>query len=231
MEVNEQLPEGAEKAKAVQNMFDTIAPRYDALNRILTLRLDVGWRRRTIKELHLEPGARVLDLATGTGDFCRELDRGGYSNVGMDFSYGMLASARTDAPLVQADALALPVATASFDGITCGFALRNFTELQPFFAECARVLRPGGRLCLLEVAEPNNRVVRAGHQFYFNKVVPKIGGLISDKGAYAYLPRSVAYLPEGDGLTNMITEAGFDDARRTMLSGGISQLLTATRSR
>ena len=113
--------------------------------------------------------------------------------------------------------------------MTCGFALRNLVELPPFFAELRRVLRPGGRIALLEVAEPANPVMRWGHGIYFGKVVPRIGGLLSDASAYRYLPRSVAYLPEPDEMRAMIADAGFTAVDRRLLSGGISQLLTATR--
>jgi len=225
------LPEGDDKREAVQSMFDAIAPRYDLVNRVMTFRMDVGWRKRTVRELRLGPGSSVLDLACGTGDFCRELERAALRPVGMDLSFGMLANARTSVPLVQADALALPVPDGGVDGVTCGFALRNFVALEPFLSELARVVRPGGRIALLEVAEPPNRLLRAGHQFYFGSVVPRIGGLLSDPAAYRYLPKSVAYLPEPDELLRMIGAAGFVGVERTLLSTGISQLITATRAR
>jgi len=227
--MSDQLPEGEEKVRAVRAMFDTIAPRYDLVNRIMTFRMDVRWRTRTVRELGLPPGSRVLDLACGTGDFCRELDEGGLSPIGLDLSYGMLAAARTDAPLAQADILRLPLPDGSADGAICGFALRNLVELRPFFAELHRVVRPGGRIALLEVAEPPNKFLRWGHGIYFGKVVPLIGGLLSDPAAYRYLPRSVAYLPEPETMLAMLTEAGFDDVRRHLLSTGISQLIVGTR--
>jgi demethylmenaquinone methyltransferase/2-methoxy-6-polyprenyl-1,4-benzoquinol methylase len=223
------LPEGEEKVRAVRSMFDTIAPRYDLVNRVMTFGMDVGWRRRTVRSLGLGPGASVLDLACGTGDFCRELRSHGLDPIGVDLSFGMLAASRTDAPLVQADILRLPLPDASVDGVTCGFALRNLVELDPFFAELARVVRPGGRVALLEVAEPPNRVLRWGHGIYFGKVVPRIGGALSDPTAYRYLPKSVAYLPEPAALVRRLRRAGFDDADRTLYSGGIAQLLLATR--
>jgi demethylmenaquinone methyltransferase / 2-methoxy-6-polyprenyl-1,4-benzoquinol methylase len=230
MAVPETLPEGDEKVRAVRDMFDAIAPRYDVVNRLMTFRMDVRWRRRTVRSLELAPGSRVLDLACGTGDLCRELAASGLRPVGFDLSFGMLAAARTTVPLAQADALRLPVADGRVDGVTCGFALRNFVALAPFLAELARAVRPGGRIGLLEVAEPRNRLLRWGHGIYFGKVVPVIGGLLSDPAAYRYLPRSVAYLPPPDRLLAMVEEAGFVDVSRTLLSTGIAQLITATRA-
>ena len=141
----------------------------------------------------------------------------------------MLAAARTDAPLVHADALHLPIPDGAADGATCGFALRNFVDLDAFLAELARVVRPGGRIALLEVAQPPNALLRMGHGVYFGKVVPRIGALLSDPAAYRYLPRSVAYLPEPNELVAMLRRAGFADASRTQLTAGISQLLVGTR--
>jgi demethylmenaquinone methyltransferase/2-methoxy-6-polyprenyl-1,4-benzoquinol methylase len=226
---DDDLPEGEEKVRAVRSMFDAIAPRYDLVNRVMTFRMDVGWRKRTVRSLGLPAGAQVLDLACGTGDLCNDVATAGLRPAGFDLSYGMLASARTTAPLVQADALALPVPDGGTDGITCGFALRNLAALEPFLAELARVVRPGGRIALLEVATPANPLMRFGHGVYFGRVVPLIGGLLSDKAAYRYLPKSVAYLPETGRLLGMVAEAGFVEVERTALSGGIAQLITATR--
>lgn len=223
------LPQGEEKQRLVRDMFDAIAPRYDLVNRIMTFRLDVRWRKRTVRDLALPVGSRVLDLAAGTGDLCRDLGAAGLRPIGVDLSFGMLAAARTDAPLVHADALRLPVPDAAVDGVTCGFALRNFVDLDGFLAEVGRVVRPGGRIALLEVSQPTNPVMRFGHGVYFGKVVPRIGALLSDAEAYRYLPQSVAYLPEPPALVQAVVDAGFADARRTLLSGGISQLLTGTR--
>ena len=224
------LPQGDEKVRAVREMFDTIAPRYDLVNRVMTFRMDVGWRRRTIRELRLAPGSTVLDLACGTGDFCRELVKHRIRPIGVDLSFGMLAAARTDAPLLQADILRLPVPDGSVDGATCGFALRNLVELEAFFVELARVVRAGGRIALLEVAEPRNPVLRAGHGVYFGKVVPRIGALLSDGAAYRYLPKSVAYLPPPHEMLATLRAAGFVDIERILLSTGISQLIVATRA-
>jgi demethylmenaquinone methyltransferase / 2-methoxy-6-polyprenyl-1,4-benzoquinol methylase len=224
-----ELPQGTAKVRAVRDMFDAIAPRYDLVNRVMTFRMDVGWRRRTVRGLDLPAGSRVVDVACGTGDLCRELAGSSLRPVGVDLSFGMLAAARTTAPLLQADALHLPLPDGAADGATCGFALRNLVALDPFLAELARVVRPGGRIGLLEVATPANRLLRWGHALYFGRVVPLVGGLLSDPAAYRYLPRSVAYLPEPDDLVAQIRAAGFADATRRTLSGGIAQLLVATR--
>jgi demethylmenaquinone methyltransferase/2-methoxy-6-polyprenyl-1,4-benzoquinol methylase len=223
------LPEGEEKARAVRRLFDTISPRYDLVNRVMTFGMDRGWRRRTARELALTPGSRVFDLACGTGDLCRELAAAGHRPVGFDFSHGMLLAARTEAPLVEADILRLPVGDACADGITCGFALRNVVSLEALFGEVARVVRPGGRISLLETGEPAGRWMRLGHRLYFRWVVPAIGGLLSNREAYSYLPRSTAYLPRPDELLWMLRVAGFPDARRLPLAGGVTQLFVATR--
>jgi len=224
------LPQGDEKAAAVRGLFDTISPRYDLVNRVMTFGMDVGWRRRAVRALRLPPSSLVFDLACGTGDLCRELSAAGHRPVGFDFSFGMLEHARTTAPLVQADALRLPAGDAVADGVTCGFALRNVTSLPDLFAEIARVLRPGGTMALLETSRPVNPILRAGHAIYFGKVVPLIGGLLSDRSAYSYLPRSVAYLPSADHLLGMLRHAGFPDARRLQLGGGVVQLVLGTRA-
>jgi demethylmenaquinone methyltransferase / 2-methoxy-6-polyprenyl-1,4-benzoquinol methylase len=223
------LPEGETKRRAVRDLFDTISGRYDLVNRVMTFGMDVGWRRRAVRELRLPGRALVLDLACGTGDFCRELGRRGYRAVGFDFSHGMLVNATTDASLVEADILRLPVRDGGADGVTCGFALRNVVSLEACFAELARVVRPGGRIALLDASRPDNALMRAGHGVYFNRAVPMIGGLISDRDAYAYLPRSMAYLPEPGIMLAMLRDAGFPDVGRIQLSGGITQLLVGTR--
>ena len=224
------LPTGDDKQRAVRDMFDAIAPRYDLVNRVMTFRLDVGWRRRAVRSLGLAGGSVVLDLASGTGDLCVDLSRAGLRPVSVDLSFGMLAADRSGAPRVQGDVLRLPFPDRSVDGVACGFALRNFVDLGRFFDELARVVRPGGRIALLDVATPANPVLRLGHAFYFGKVVPRVGALLSDGAAYRYLPRSVAYLPEPDEMMARLGAAGFPGARRQLLSGGITQLLTGTRA-
>ena len=254
------LPTGDEKVAAVDAMFDAIAPGYDLTNRVISLGLDVRWRRRTVRSLGLSSGSVVLDLACGTGDLCDELRRQGLTPVGVDRSAGMLAAARgralagaapssriaastassgSLAPLVRGDGLALPMRDGGLDGLVCGFALRNFAALPPVLAECARVLRPGGRLALLEVDAPSQPLLRVGHQVWFGRVVPFVGGLVAARSgapreraaaAYRYLPASVAYLPPAAELLALIASAGFTAVERHPLSGGIAQLLTGTRS-
>ncbi|MDQ6910563.1 MAG: ubiquinone/menaquinone biosynthesis methyltransferase [Actinomycetota bacterium] len=228
------LPQGPEKVRAVDRMFDAIAPRYDLLNRILTFGMDVRWRKLAVASLGLAPGAPVLDVGCGTGDLCRVLGADGYRAVGVDRSAGMLAGAKGhrsgDASLVRGDGTSLPVGDGSVDGVVSGFTLRNLVSLSSFLDECRRAVRPGGRIALLEVSTPAHPALRAGHAAYFGHVVPLVGGLLSDRAAYSYLPKSVAYLPPDDELVAMVAAAGFPDARRRALSVGIAQLITGTRS-
>jgi demethylmenaquinone methyltransferase / 2-methoxy-6-polyprenyl-1,4-benzoquinol methylase len=224
------LPEGDDKHRAVEAMFDRIAPRYDRLNRIISLGQDRRWRRHTVAALRLAPGATVLDLGCGTGDLCDVVAAAGYSATGVDFSAGMLAAAHTRAPLARADALVLPVPDASTDGVVSGFALRNFVDLDSFFRESARVLRPGGRVATLETAEPASAVLRAGHHMWFRRVVPFVGATLSnDAEAYQYLPRSTAYLPPPDDLLALVEAAGFASVERRTFTAGAVQLITGTR--
>lgn len=227
---DEPLPEGDDKTRAVQAMFDVIAPRYDVVNRIMTFRMDVGWRRRAVATLGLTPGSVVLDLACGTGDLSYDLMERDLVPIGVDLSLGMLTAAPREFARAQGDGSALPLATASIDGAVCGFAMRNFTDLGATFAELARTVRPGGRIVLLEVATPPNAFLRFGHGIYFGRVVPLIGGALSDANAYRYLPRSVAYLPDADEMVEMLTDVGFIDVQHKLLSVGISQMLSATRA-
>ena len=226
----EDLPRGTEKVEAVREMFDAIAPRYDFVNRLMTFRLDTRWRKKTVSALNLPKGSRVLDLASGTGDLCIELKQNGYDPISMDLSFGMLSADRSGAPRTQVDILKLPIPNMCVDGITCGFALRNLENLQMFFVELASVTRHGGRIALLDVSVPTNRFIRFGNKIYFGRIVPIIGGLFSDRAAYKYLPRSVAYLPEPEQLIAMLKQSGFADAKHTQLSGGLTQLLVATRN-
>jgi demethylmenaquinone methyltransferase/2-methoxy-6-polyprenyl-1,4-benzoquinol methylase len=229
------LPEGDTKRRAVEGMFDRLAPRYDRMNRVISLGMDRRWRRHTVEALGTPVislrGARVLDLACGTGDLCRDLAAVGARPVGADFSAGMLANARTDAPLVRADGAALPVAGGALDGITCGFAMRNFVDLDVVFRECARALRPGGRFAALDATVPTNAVMRAGNAVWFRGAVPLLGRLLAgDAEAYSYLPKSTAYLPAIPELLDRLRLAGFTDVAHRTFTGGSVVLLTGTRS-
>jgi demethylmenaquinone methyltransferase / 2-methoxy-6-polyprenyl-1,4-benzoquinol methylase len=223
------LPTGPAKTAQVRAMFDAIAPRYDLVNRVITFGLDRRWRIRTLDALGLPSGSTVLDLACGTGDLAALVLRNGCRVVGSDLSSGMLAARHLDFPAVQSDAMALPFAAGSIDGVVCGYALRNFTDLPASLAEVARILRPGGRLAVLEVASPDNGIMRWGFDLWFGRCVPAIGGLLSNADAYRYLPRSTVYLPAPDELRRMLSEVGFSTVGRQVLNGGLSQIVTATR--
>jgi demethylmenaquinone methyltransferase/2-methoxy-6-polyprenyl-1,4-benzoquinol methylase len=225
-----ELPVGEEKTRRVREMFDTIAPRYETVNRIVTFGLDGLWRRRAVRSLGLPPRSLVLDIASGTGDLCTESNRQGLVAIGLDLSYGMLDAGPPDTPRIQCDAAALPIPDGSADGVISGYGLRNFTDLQGCLDEMARVVRPGGRVALLEVCEPEGRLYRAGFSVWFNRVVPLVGAALSDADAYRYLPKSVAYLPGAEVLRAMLVTAGFSGVNRHLLNGGLSQLYTATRA-
>jgi demethylmenaquinone methyltransferase/2-methoxy-6-polyprenyl-1,4-benzoquinol methylase len=225
------LPEGSAKATAVEAMFDRIAPSYERTNQLISLGQDRRWRRRAVESLGLRRDSTVLDLACGTGDLCRDLAAADLIPLGVDISAGMLGAAHTDAPLVRADILDLPVPDGSVDGIVCGFALRNVVSPAVFFHECARVLRVGGRLVILDATVPDRTLMRAGHALWFGRVVPIIGRRLSaDPEAYAYLAKSTAYLPPPADLLGLCEDAGFTGVRRTTFTGGSVFLLSATRA-
>jgi demethylmenaquinone methyltransferase/2-methoxy-6-polyprenyl-1,4-benzoquinol methylase len=196
----------------------------------MTFGLDQRWRRATVDALALPAGARILDLACGTGDLTRAAASRGHVVIGTDLSAGMLAANQAHAPLVESDGSRLSFADGTFDGLVCGYALRNFTDLAATFAEAARVLRPGGRLAALEVDAPTSGLWRFGFDLWFNKVVPVLGGALSDRAAYRYLPASVAYLPATPVLRQMLLDAGFSAVGIRPLAGGLSQLVVATRA-
>ena len=226
------LPPDTEKAASVRAMFDLIAPNYDTLNRWLSLRLDQYWRRQTIRSVDVCAADGVLDLACGTGDLSELAAATGARVMGVDFARNMLVGAtrrRIKADFIQADANALPLPPASVSVVLSGFALRNFVSIPNALQEAARVLKPGGRLALLEVDTPRNSLLKWGHGFYFQRLVPILGGLISDRKSYLYLPRSVVYLPEEAELLAMVRAAGFEQVVKQNLSGGVAQLITAVR--
>jgi demethylmenaquinone methyltransferase / 2-methoxy-6-polyprenyl-1,4-benzoquinol methylase len=226
------LPSGAAKNALVRDMFDRIAPRYDRMNRLLSLGLDQRWRRAALDAIAVGPGDRVVDLACGTGDLCALASARGARVIGVDSAREMLRGAaqrRVGARLTRCDVAALPLATGSASAVTCGFALRNFSEPEAALREAARVLAPGGRLALLEVGLPSGRFARAGHRVWFEGVVPLVGGWLSDRDAYRYLPRSVVYLPADAELRALLARVGFERVRRAAFLFGAAQLYTALR--
>ena len=225
----DQLPTGAEKRERVQAMFDRIAPRYDLLNRMMTMGLDQRWRSAALDSIGVGTGDIVADLACGTGDLSEQARLRGASVIGLDFAFEMLRGAGErgiDASFVQGDAACLPLADGSVTVVTCGFALRNFVALPDVFAELARILAPGGRIALIEVDRPRSGLVRFGHSLYFDRVIPLVGGLISDRAAYRYLPESTAYLPDEAELRAMLEKHGFSRLEKRSVLLGSAQILT-----
>ncbi|MBV8394875.1 MAG: ubiquinone/menaquinone biosynthesis methyltransferase [Actinobacteria bacterium] len=208
-------------------MFDRIAPVYDVMNRVMTVGLDVRWRRLAAASV-VRPGDRVLDAACGTGDFAvADLRAGAAHVVGLDFSERMLERARrksSDVEWVQGDMLALPFGDATFDAETVGFGVRN-TDLERALVELRRVLRPGGRLAVLEITQPRG-VLRVFFSLWFDRVVPLLGRLLPGGEAYSYLPASVKRFPGAEELADVMRRAGFDDVRFRRLAGSIVALHT-----
>ena len=224
------LPTAEEKTDFVRSMFDSIAHRYDLVNRLITFGLDRRWRQRAVTRLGLDRGSLVLDIGCGTGDLARAVSHAGLTCFGIDLSYEMLAAApASHVSLIEANADTLPFVSASVDGVISGFALRNFTDLGKVFEEIARVLVMGGRFVILEVDQPTNLFLRFGHQIWFNKVVPKIGALLSDAAAYRYLPKSVAYLPKTAELETMLGASGFGEFSHQRLQGGLAQIIVVVK--
>jgi demethylmenaquinone methyltransferase/2-methoxy-6-polyprenyl-1,4-benzoquinol methylase len=215
-------------ADAVRRMFDRIAPVYDAMNRTMTAGLDRRWRRLTA-EAAVRPGDDVLDACCGTGDLAIAAARVGGNVTGLDFSPAMLERARRKAPelkWVEGDLLALPFAGASFDSATVGFGVRNVDDLTRALEELRRVLRPGGRLGVLEITRPRG-LLAPFYRVWFDGVVPLLGKLLPGGSAYTYLPASVRRFPGPRELADLIQAAGFRDVRIRLLAGGIVALHTA----
>ena len=226
------------KAEQVEQMFDSIAPAYDFMNRAMTLGIDKWWRRQAVKavgrhDLH----ARILDVATGTGDFAIKLHDALAPDAvaGIDLSEGMLAVARGKAgdrriTFEQGDCLALPYDDGSFDIVTVAFGVRNFEHMEQGYRQMLRVLRPGGMLCVLELSTPQNRVVRWFYDLYTLHLIPAVGALVShDRSAYRYLPLSIAAVPQGSDMLALMTRAGFDRCRVRRFTLGTCSLYTAIK--
>jgi len=222
-----------EKAARVRAMFDEIAPRYDLLNHVLSLNIDSLWRAKTVRALEAnlsKPGATALDLCCGTGDLSLALAKSTPGRViGVDFSRPMLGFAAEKASggvgFVQGDALNVPFPDASFDTVSIAFGLRNLTSVDGGVREMYRLLKPGGRLAILEFSRPVLPVFREFFAFYFSHVLPRIGGVVSGSyGAYTYLPESVKSFPDQRGLKSIMEAVGFKSVKYSNLSGGIAAL-------
>jgi demethylmenaquinone methyltransferase/2-methoxy-6-polyprenyl-1,4-benzoquinol methylase len=228
----------AAKRSYVRDMFTAIAPRYDLLNHLLSLNVDRRWRRRAVDALAWErvPNGVYLDLCAGTLDLAAELARRpGFAGrvVGADFVRRMLALGRAKADglePVAADALALPFAGASFSGLVIGFGVRNLVDVRAGLAEMARVLRPGARLVILEFSLPARWPIRPLYRFYFSRIVPRIGRVVSKHtSAYSYLPNSVDAFPSPDGLARHLRAVGFREVCYERLTFGIATIHVGTR--
>ena len=214
---------------AVRDMFDRIAPVYDLMNRVMTAGLDQRWRRLTVRAV-VRPGDRVLDACCGTGDLAVAARQAGASVVGLDFSERMLERARRkDASVewVQGDLLELPFADASFDAATVGFGVRNVADLERALAELRRVLRPGGRLGILEITRPGGPL-RLFYRLWFDVLIPLAGKILPGGSAYTYLPASVRRFPGPGELAQLMRAQGLGQVGYRTLAGGIVALHTGT---
>ena len=226
-----------EHAKAVRAMFSGIARRYDLLNHVLSMNIDKRWRKLVRKKLQPvldRPDAVILDVACGTGDLSIELQSHSKAKVvGTDFCRPMLAVAATkdaEIPFVEGDAMNLGFADASVDALTIAFGLRNLSNFADGLAEFHRVLKPGGKLVVLEFSSPVVPGFRQAFNFYFTRILPRIGGAVSgSRGAYEYLPDSVSKFPDQKRLAGLMRETGFVDVEYTNLTGGIAAIHSGTR--
>ena len=226
-----------EHAKAVRAMFSGIAKRYDLLNHLLSMNIDKRWRklvRRKLQSVLDDPDAIVLDVACGTGDLSIELQSHAKAKVvGTDFCRPMLSvAADKDAsiPFVEGDAMNLGFADESADAITIAFGLRNLSNFADGLTEFHRVIKPGGKLAVLEFSSPIVPGFRQAFNFYFTRILPRIGGAVSgSRGAYEYLPDSVSKFPDQRRLAELMRETGFDNVEYTNLTGGIAAIHTGTK--
>ena len=217
----------------VRAMFDRIAGVYDLMNGVMTAGLHHRWRSRAADLARVGPDARALDVATGTGDLAVELASRGASVVGMDFSEAMLSLARKKAPgltFEAGDAQALAYEDGSFDAATVGFGARNFGDLDAGLREMARVVRPGGRVVVLEITTPTKPPLSTFFSLWFDRIVPALGKVAGDPDAYTYLPASVKRFPDARGLAGKLHDAGLRDVGWILTAGGIIALHHGTKA-
>jgi demethylmenaquinone methyltransferase/2-methoxy-6-polyprenyl-1,4-benzoquinol methylase len=226
------LSQGAEKAKQIRNLFSNIAPYYDLLNHLLSINIDKRWRRFTAEKLSdilAKDQARAIDVCCGTADLSLELGKKA-PTVGIDFCHQMLVIGKKKIKnhpivLLEGDALNLPFAESSFDALSCAFGLRNLADVSLGLKEFYRIVKPGGRVAILEFSQPVVPIFKQLFLFYFNYVLPKIGGIISgSSAAYSYLPASVGKFPDQKRLVEMMQNIGYKNVHYFNLTGGIAAL-------
>ena len=228
------------KKEKVQEMFNGIAPRYDLLNHLLSMGIDKSWRRKAMRELEGGRRGTVLDIACGTGDFSIEALRHGVERVvGADISENMLAVAREKArekgledrlEFRYGDSENLDFEDGTFDAVTVAFGVRNFEHLERGLAEMCRVLRPGGKVVVLEFSTPERFPMKQLYRFYFKQILPRVGGLVSgDRKAYEYLPASVFAFPQGDRFLQIMRSCGYKNVAQRRLTFGIASLYTGEK--
>ncbi|MCM1022107.1 MAG: bifunctional demethylmenaquinone methyltransferase/2-methoxy-6-polyprenyl-1,4-benzoquinol methylase UbiE [Muribaculum sp.] len=238
--INPYLDDNRSKTQQVRSMFDSIAPAYDVMNRMMTFGIDRLWRAKAVGMLKrmVAPGGNVLDVATGTGDLALLLDKKlrPASVTGIDLSENMIEIARRkcvgnpNVTFQTADCLALPFGDDSFDCVTVAYGVRNFEHLLEGYKEMFRVLKPGGVLCVIELSTPESLLVKPLYKFYTEKIIPLVGRMMShDSRAYTYLPESIAAVPQGVRMTQLMQQAGFQQTSYKPLTFGVCTIYMATK--
>lgn len=241
--VNPYVDDNRPKTQQVRSMFDSIAPAYDVMNRMMTFGIDRLWRSKAVKMLkrRTQRQGTILDVATGTGDLALLLHKKlqPAAVTGIDLSENMIeiarkkiaqASAADKISFMTADCLALPFADNMFSCVTVAYGVRNFEHLLQGYREMYRVLRPGGVLCVIELSTPTNKLVKPLYKFYTRCIIPAVGRMVSrDSRAYTYLPESIAAVPQGQQMTALMSEAGFSRAEFKPLTFGVCTIYTATK--
>lgn len=231
----------SEKGRGIRDMFDAIAPRYDLLNRLLSLGIDRRWRTFAVAQLQIPEGGWALDVASGTGDVALEIAARTPASVrivGEDFTQGMLVRGKEKIEkspyrdrilLVNAPCESMPHPASLFDGVTIAFGIRNVVDRLAGLREMCRVLKPGGRAVILEFSNPRSRLFKSIYYFYFRRILPFLGGLLSKRSAYQYLPDSVLEFPDQSTFKALMAEAGFTELKHFELTFGVATVYVGTR--